>query len=154
MPAIDPPPYILPIASTIPISLDRHAEHGIATDIDVVVAASDGNGIYLARLNECDRHPTMKPLWRRTVEYGVAMKSVSRATWRDGAHLDSAVDLRDRVGNDPAGRLLAAALSIRPSWYHSLDTNHNAPLPAHTVLDRSSHPSHGPNIPVGTWLRS
>ena len=74
-------------------------------------------------------HPTMKPLWRRTVEYGVAMKSVSRATWRDGAHLDSAVDLRDRVGNDPAGRLLATALSIRPSWYHSLDTNHNAPLP-------------------------
>ena len=54
MPAINPPSYILPIASPIPISLDRHTEHGIATDIDVVVAASDGNGIYLARLNEWD----------------------------------------------------------------------------------------------------
>ena len=92
MPAINPPPYILPIASTIPISLDRHTEHGIATDIDVVVAASDGNGIYLARLNECDRYPTMKPLWRRTGEYGVAMTLVSRAIWRAGGHLDSAVD--------------------------------------------------------------
>ena len=47
------------IASPIPISLDRHTEPGIATEIavqsvDVVAAASDGNGIYLARLDECD----------------------------------------------------------------------------------------------------
>ena len=118
----------------------------------LIAAASDGNGIYLGRLNECDRYPTMKTLWRRTGEYGIAMTLVSRATWRDGGHLNSAVDLRDRVGIDPTGRMLAAALSIRPSWYHSLDKKSQRSSPCshrtQSILPSISWPLRFPSCPA------
>jgi len=145
-------------------------------------------------MNVIRRYPTIKPPWRRTGELGVAMKSVSRATWRHGEHLDSAVNfvivlvmilldvclplrfqfvhhgitrsthlttlltLLTPYSIDPPIHLMVqiqpsalvsaheplefllfnSLLPIRPSWYHSIDTHHNAPHPAHTVLDRSS----------------